>query len=56
MKKTKETVLPNETEVDVVMFKQTDYEDALRLKRAGESKGWIVKIGQKNYLKQGNKI
>jgi len=47
---------PPEREVDVVMYKQTDYANALRLKKSGEEKGWTVKIGQKRYLKQGNKI
>lgn len=44
------------TEVDIVMYRCVDYANALRIKKEGEAKGWTVKIGQKNYLKQGNNI
>lgn len=47
---------PPEKLVDVVMYRCVEYRKALELKKQGEAKGWKVKIGQENYLKQGNKI
>ncbi|WP_431129677.1 hypothetical protein [Flagellimonas flava] len=44
------------TMVDVVFYRKTDYQDALRLKKEGEKRGWTVKIGEADYLKKGNKI
>lgn len=49
-------MFPEEKEVDVVMYQSTDYKNAIRLKELGEKKGWVVKIGKKGYLKQGNNI
>jgi hypothetical protein len=56
MARKKQEGISLEETTDIVLFKQVKYEEALRISEDAKKKGWLVKSGQRDFLKKGNNL
>ena len=53
-KKSKNSEISEDTEVDITLYKTVNKKSVQKIWEAVSKKGWKMKVGMKNYLKQGN--
>lgn len=56
MRKKQVNELPDDTIIDVTLYKTMTKKEAEEMRLKIQKKGWVMKTGKEGYLKQGNKI